>query len=235
MTKSFNLHLSAPAKCSYLEGKQSISQIIVPPNEINELYYASLLRQGFRRSGILVYRPHCGSCQACMSIRVDVQKFDFSKRFKRIINKNRHLQCRQLPLRWEEEHFELYRRYQTTRHQEQVDELQMRKDYKEFILNSYVDSTLLEYRDQHNQLKMISLIDISDDGISAVYTFYDPDDKNSLGHYGILCQIDLCRLSSKPWLYLGYWVSGCKKLNYKIDYQPAEIFRDGVWIPYNQL
>ncbi|NLJ52423.1 MAG: arginyltransferase, partial [Alcaligenaceae bacterium] len=78
------------------------------------------------------------------------------------------------------------------------------------------------------------LIDISDDGISAVYTFYEPDNKNSLGHYGILCQLDLCKITSKPWLYLGYWVDGCDKLSYKMDYQPAEIFRDGHWIPYNQ-
>lgn len=234
MTKFFNLHLSQPVKCSYLADKQSISQIVVPPDQVNAFYYAALLRQGFRRSGSFVYRPQCGSCAACLSVRIDINKFLASKRFKRIINKNRHLQCRQLPLRWEEEHFQLYMRYQIKRHEEHSKELKMRADYKEFILNSYVDSTLLEYRDQNNQLKMVSLIDISDDGISAVYTFYDPEDKNSLGHYGILCQLDLCKVTSKPWLYLGYWVEGCRKLNYKLDYQPIEIFRDGAWIPYNQ-
>ena len=234
MTKSFTLHISEPAQCSYLDNKKSRSEVIVPPYEVDSYYFASLLRQGFRRSGIFVYRPHCTTCQACISLRVDVNRFNTTKRFKRIINKNKHLQCRQLPLRWEEDHFQLYKHYQLSRHNEQGDELKMRSDYKEFILNSYVDSLLLEYRDAQNQLKMVSLIDVSDDGISAVYTFYDPEDKNSLGHYGILCQIDLCRLASKPWLYLGYWVEDCKKLNYKIDYQPAEILRDGLWIPYNQ-
>ncbi|MDO5667160.1 MAG: arginyltransferase [Alcaligenaceae bacterium] len=235
MTKSFDLHLSPPGKCSYLEDMQSSSQIIVPPHEVNSKYFGPLLRQGFRRSGAFVYRPHCGSCSACLSLRVEVAKFEISKRFKRIISKNRHLQCRQLPLRWDDEHVELYMRYQTARHGEQAEASRMRADYRDFILNSYVNSALLEYRDQDNQLKMVSLIDIIDDGISAVYTFYDPEDKNSLGHYGILCQVDLCKISSKQWLYLGYWVEDCSKLNYKIDYQPAEIFRDGAWIPYNQL
>lgn len=233
MTQSFNLHLSSPVKCSYLEDRQSSSQIIVPVNEINALYYAPLLRQGFRRSGLFVYRPQCVNCSACRSVRIDVNQFTVSKRFKRIINKNRHLHCRRLPLRWEEEHFQLYKKYQLKRHNETPQELTMREDYKEFILQSYVESALLEYRDHNHQLKMVSVIDISDDGISAVYTFYDPDDKNSLGHYGILCQLDLCKVSAKPWLYLGYWVKGCKKLSYKMDYQPLEIFRDGAWIPYN--
>lgn len=234
MTKFFNLYLSPPTKCSYLHGKQSISQIVVPPDVVDSFYYANMLRQGFRRSGTFVYRPQCNTCKACLSLRIDVENFTASRRFKRIINKNKSLQCRQLPLHWEEEHFQLYMRYQRARHQEEVDELRMRADYREFILNSYVSSALLEYRDADNHLIMVSLIDISDDGISAVYTFYEPDNKNSLGHYGILCQLDLCKITSKPWLYLGYWVDGCDKLSYKMDYQPAEIFRDGHWIPYNQ-
>ena len=234
MTKSFKLHLSAPNHCSYLEARQSSSQIVVPPEDINAFYYADMLRQGFRRSGVFVYRPHCQNCQACMSLRVEVDKFVPSKRFQRIINKNKDLTYRQLPLRWEEEHFQLYMRYQRSRHQEQQDEHKTRADYKEFILNSQVNSALLEYRDTNNQLQMVSLIDINDDGISAVYTFYDTDNKNSLGHYGILCQLDICKLLAKPWLYLGYWVDGCSKLNYKTNYQPAEIFHDGKWIPYNQ-
>lgn len=232
--QSFNLHLSSPVKCSYLADQQASSQVIVPANQVNAYYYGPLLRQGFRRSGVFVYRPQCAQCRACQSLRIDVNRFTLSKRFKRIINKNRHLHCRRLPLRWEEAHFQLYQKYQQHRHGEVQSELSMRTDYKEFILQSYVDSALLEYRDANHQLKMVSLIDMSDDGLSAVYTFYDPEDKTSLGHYGILCQLDLCKVAAKPWLYLGYWVEGCQKLNYKMDYQPVEIFRDGTWIPYNR-
>lgn len=234
MTKFFNLHLTTPHQCSYLENQRSSSQIVMPPDEVNAAYYADMLRQGFRRSGVFVYRPHCQGCQACLSLRVDVAKFKLSKRFQRIINKNKHLICRQLPLHWKEEHFQLYMRYQQSRHQEQQDEQKIRADYKEFILKSNVNSSILEYLDSNNQVVMVSLIDVSDDGISAVYTFYDTDNKNSLGHYGILYQLDICKALSKPWLYLGYWVDGCSKLSYKTDYQPAEIFHDGKWIPYNQ-
>lgn len=234
MTKFFYLHLSAPNQCSYLESKRSSSQVVVPPEDITAVDYADMLRQGFRRSGIFVYRPHCQHCQACMSLRVDVAKFVPPKRFRRILNKNKNLTCRELPLGWEEEHFQLYMRYQAQRHKEKQDEDHTRADYKEFVLNSNVNSRLLEYRDSNNLVVMVSLIDISDDGISAVYTFYDTDNKNSLGHYGILCQIKLCHALSKPWLYLGYWVEGCHKLNYKMDYQPAEVFHRDQWIPCHQ-
>lgn len=235
MNTSFTLHLSPPNQCSYLEDKRSSSQIVLPPEEVTAFYYATMLQHGFRRSGIFAYRPHCEDCNACLSLRVDVAKFAPSKRFRRIHTKNKGLQCRQLPLVWEEEHFQLYMRYQKTRHQEQQDEPTLRADYKEFILTSNVMSALLEYRNADKQVVMVSLIDISDDGISAVYTFYETENKNSLGHYGILYQLDLCKTLSKPWLYLGYWVESCNKLNYKMDYQPAEILRDGDWVPYHQV
>lgn len=235
MIKYFHLHSSPTGKCSYLDDKQSRVQIVVPPEQIDTVSYADMLRQGFRRSGVLVYKPNCEDCSACMPSRIDINRFNATKRFRRIINKNSDLQCRQLPLAWHEEHFQLYLRYQQIRHQENKTESQMRADYKEFILDSYINTVLLEYRDKNNQVLMVSLIDIIDDAISAVYTFYEPENKRSLGHYGILNQLELCKILSKSWLYLGYWVKDCRKLAYKMDYQPTEIFRNGAWTSYNKV
>lgn len=232
MKTRFMLHLTPPQDCNYLPQQQSRLEIIVPSETVTSAHYGELLRQGFRRSGVLVYRPNCPQCQSCLSWRVNTQAFTLNKRFRRILKQNQSLSCRQLPLKWQAEHEALFIRYQQQRHAEKQDAQTLAFEYKSFILDSRMNSSLLEFRDETGELQIVSLIDLSDDGISAVYTFYETNNKNSLGHYSILYQIALCQSLAKPWLYLGYWVADCPKLNYKKDYQPAEIYQEGAWVPY---
>jgi len=136
-----------------------------------------------------------------------------------------------VPLRFDAEHFALYRRYIRTRHagagMDDDDVMQ----YTQFLLTSRIHTDLIEFRDvQDQRLRMVSIIDVLDTGLSAVYTFFDPDLAcASLGTYGILWQIDRCRALRLPWLYLGYWIAQSRKMAYKTRYRPYQLLRDGVW------
>lgn len=221
--------LSEPYQCGYLPERKARSEVLVPPDAIGETEFSALLRQGFRRNGFLTYRPNCAQCQRCISVRVDVKNFRFSKSQKRVLKKNQDLRQRLLPLEFHQEHFEMFKRYQTIVHKEPHDLPEQEKQYQRFILDSFVDSWLIEYRNKANELKIVSLCDFSDDGISAVYTFYQANDPNSLGTYSILQQINLCKTLDMPWLYLGFWVKNNHKMAYKLRFQPLQYLNDGVW------
>lgn len=229
--KTLQFYSTASYPCSYIEGREARSQVAAPTHLIDSHTYSQLVHKGFRRSGLFTYRPHCDACQACQPIRVDVAGFTPNRTQKKIWRKHQNLTASNAPLEFQLEHFELYRRYVSTRHagagMDDDDEAQ----YTQFLLTSRVDTTLVEFRDQHGVLQMVSIIDILDTGLSAVYTFFDPHAAGSLGTYGVLWQIDRCRAMELPWLYLGYWIRESRKMAYKTHYQPCEILRGGDWIP----
>ena len=218
---------TAAYPCSYLPGKQSISQVAVPPRLITPGIYSKLVRQGFRRSGDFTYRPACPDCHECVPVRIPVERFRPDRSQRRCLAAHGGLHASEQPLRFSEAHYELYRRYQSQRHANGGMDLDDRSQYKRFLLHSQVDSRLVEFRNGAT-LRMVSVIDVLDDGLSAVYTFYDPE-ISGLGTFSILWQINQCQANGLPHLYLGYWIRNCRKMNYKARFSPIEGLIDGTW------
>ncbi|MGZ0019781.1 arginyltransferase [Nitrosomonas sp. wSCUT-2] len=222
-------HTTNPYSCSYLPGKLACSEVVTPEHSIDISAYAKLIQTGFRRSGHYIYRPHCEHCQACLSVRVKAKSF-VPKRFqRRAWKQHQHLQVTAHPLHYDPAHFALYQRYQTIRHAGGGMDQDCREQYHNFLLQSHVDSMLIEFRDL-DQLRMVSIIDLLPDGFSSVYTFFDPDIAHaSFGTYSILWQIEQCRNLGMDYLYLGYWIQENRKMRYKINFQPLEVLLDGRW------
>ena len=222
-------YLTANYACSYLPDRQARSQVATPAHFIDDAAYSQLIRAGFRRSGQFTYRPLCESCRDCVPARVVSAEFAPNRTQRRCQLRNRHLTARFLPLTYHDDHFALYRKYQASRHVGGGMDRDGSEQYTQFLLSSNVNSLLVEFRDA-GELVMVSVIDQIDDGLSAVYTFFDPErEKASLGTYGVLWQIDLAQRLELPYVYLGYWIAATPKMAYKKQYQPLEGLIDGCW------
>lgn len=227
--KTLQFYSTASYPCSYLPGLDARSQVAAPTHLIDTATYGSLVERGFRRSGLFTYRPHCDQCQACLSVRVDAQRFQPSRTQRKVWNRHQSLVTRILPLHWNPDHFALYERYQHERHRGDGMDDDSRSQYTQFLLASRVDSRLIEFRDAHNVLRMVAIVDLLSEGWSSVYTFFDPDYPGSLGTYGILWQLKACRDRGLPWLYLGYWIRESRKMAYKSRFQPLQMLKNGCW------
>ncbi|OYY92322.1 MAG: arginyltransferase [Hydrogenophilales bacterium 28-61-23] len=222
-------YLTAVYPCSYLPDKQARSQVAAPGNLIDTVVYSELVRFGFRRSGHHVYRPRCDACRACVAVRVPVSEFQLGRTQRRCLARNADLTLRLRPLAFDEAHYRLYQRYQAARHAGGGMDQDDREQFRGFLLQSQVDSALFEFS-LRGEVVMVALVDKLLDGLSAVYTFFDPDlEKRSLGAFGVLTQIRLAQEIGLPYVYLGYWIEACKKMTYKRNYQPLEGLIDGRW------
>ena len=228
-----HFYTTAPYDCSYLPDRQARSQVAIPPEHIDDQVYSTLVQRGFRRSGQFTYRPHCDGCQRCIAVRVLAQDFVPDRTQRKIVNrfnKPGFTQVRECPLAFDPEHYALYRAYQQSRHPNGGMDDDDADQYTQFLLSSGVDTRLIEFRVE-GRLVMVSVMDVLTDGLSAVYTFYDPSDaKASYGTYGILWQIIQCQYNNLPYLYLGYWIAESDKMAYKARFQPMEMLDDGCWI-----
>jgi len=227
---ALHFYLTAPYSCSYLPDKLARSQVATPSFLITTQIYSELVRRGFRRSGTFTYRPRCDACRACVPVRIAVASFTPSRVQRRIAKRHHGLDVSLHTLRNDsEEHFSLYQRYQKARHREDGMEGDSREQYRNFLLQSHVDSILVEFR-ENGVLRMVSIIDILEDGLSSVYTFYDPDvAQASFGTYNILWQIDLCRKLELDYLYLGFWIKESGKMAYKANFRPLQGLVEGEW------
>ena len=221
--------ISTPTPCGYLKDRDSVSLFADPKFPFSPAVYDLLIDHGFRRSADYVYRPHCPNCNLCVPVRVPVDQFQPSRSQKRVWNRNQDLQVTTHKLSLKQEHFDLYQKYQSQRHS---DGEMARHDidrYFEFLDSEWSETLLVEIRERE-KLIGVAITDVVRRGLSAFYTFFDPQqEQRSLGTFAILWQIEFAKRLKLPWLYLGYWISETRKMNYKTRFLPLEIRVNDEW------
>lgn len=228
---ALQFYMTAPYPCSYLADRAARSQVATPSFLITAPVYSELVQHGFRRSGTFTYRPHCDSCRECVPARIVVADFSPGRSQRRSWKQHRELAVTLHTLEDKPEYFALYQRYQHARHRDGGMDDDSPEQYRSFLLQSHVDSMLVEFREA-GVLRMVSVVDVLADGLSAVYTFYDPDvAHSSYGTYNVLWQIELCRKLELPYLYLGYWIKRSRKMAYKANFAPLQGLLHGAWQP----
>jgi len=225
-----NFFASSPESCSYLDNRKSVSAFANPYIDMDMSTYNELIQHGFRRSGGYIYRPHCPNCQECISVRIDIPQHQLSQNDKRCLKKNNDIKVSARKGKFYPEHFQLYERYINHRHADGSMANPNKADYHRFLICDWSDTSFYEFR-LGRQLIAVAVTDITESGLSAVYTFFEPGlSQRSLGHFAILLQIQEAKIRDLDHLYLGYWIRDCNKMSYKKRYHPLEGFINDQWV-----
>ena len=215
--------------CGYWPDRIARDLVFDPHDDRLPRFYPQALQWGFRRSGDIVYRPHCRGCRACVAVRIPVDLFRPNRSQRRVLARNAGIDMRVLPAARNDERLALYLRYLKARHPRGGMDDHGAHEFEQFLVGSWANTRFLELR-EHGRLLAVAVTDIDTHSMSAVYTFYDPDEeRRSLGRYGILWQIAEARRLGLDALYLGYWIKNCKKMNYKTEYRPIELLINQRW------
>jgi arginine-tRNA-protein transferase len=221
---------TAPLPCPYLDGRLERKIVTELSGPDAETLHEALSRAGFRRSHSIAYTPACPGCNACIPVRIIVDEFHPKRNMRRIYKQNAYLRAHQSSVRATAEQYRLFARYQEARHAGGDMALMGFYDYRSMVEDSPIDTFLVEFRTPDNQLKAVVLTDRMSDGLSAVYSFYEPDGSlTSLGSHMILWLIDEARRQGLPYVYLGYWIAESSKMSYKARFSPLEAFGPGGW------
>lgn len=228
-SEQVSLYLTGGRPCPYLRDRDEVIVLTNPSEPIGSSLYSGLLLRGFRRNGIFAYRPACPGCEACVSVRIPVDEFQPRRGQRRVWARNADLRAVVLRPYFDPAHWALYRRYQRSRHTGGGMDSDDPQGYAEMILDSPVDSCIIAFM-AGNRTLAVALVDVLPTGVSAVYTFYDPEEMSrGLGTYAILWQVAWTETLGLPHLYLGYWVKDSPKMDYKRHFNPLEGFVDGHW------
>lgn len=215
--------------CAYLADRTARTVIVDPGFPVTNQVYSDLLRRGMRRSVSYIYAPACPSCRACQSLRVPVAAFRPRRRQRRCWHHNADLTATMTEPGFSVEHFSLYRRYLQARHPGDGMDDQGPDEYLDFLIAPWSDTRFVEFR-LDGTLLAVAVVDLVEDGFSAVYTFFDPEfPRRGLGTYAVLWQIDAVRRYGLDYVYLGYWIAESAKMCYKADFSPCEVYRARSW------
>lgn len=222
---SLNFYQDRIHPCSYLADQQARNIYPDPQRPINNTLYAQLIQYGFRRSGEHVYRPFCPNCNACIPVRIKVQKFAPNRSQRRCLKNNSELSIQLKPAGFNEEHYDLYQRYLADRHLGGGMDNPTPQSYQHFLTSHWSDTSFVEVRNSQQTLVAVAVTDFVHNAASAFYTFFEPTlKKQSLGTFAILKQIELAKEYHLEYLYLGYWIESSQKMNYKTRFSALQYF-----------
>ncbi len=219
--------------CSYIDGQQAVTLFVDPTAELDCQLYTALAAVGFRRSGSHIYRPYCQTCSACIPVRLPVAEFQPRRAQLRTWKRNLDLQVTEEMPSYSEDYYDLYARYIRSRHADGDMYPPEVAQFKSFLVECREETRFYEFRSA-DKLLSIAVADRLQDGLSAIYTFFDPDEpQRSLGVQAVLWLIEEAKRLNLSYLFLGYWIKQCQKMNYKLEYRPIELFINSHWIPLN--
>lgn len=215
--------------CNYLPGRQARTLVADPGFALNRTHYTKLADKGFRRSGNYIYRPNCPACKACVPVRIDTGNFILRRNHRRIWRRNQDLSVNTVPAQFRQEYFALYRQYINTRHKNGGMENPTPADFMQFLTCDWAETLFFEMR-LEGRLIVVAAADLLDNGLSAVYTFFDPDTaRRSPGIFAILYEVYEAAGLKLDWLYLGYWIADCQKMSYKNRFPSLQYYYDNRW------
>ena len=227
--RDLKVYTTSPHRCSYLEQEEATTLFIDPRQPVDQVLYTNLSLLGFRRSGNHIYRPHCAHCNACIPARIPVAQFQPNRSQRRSWRRNSDLSVREAGHIRDDECYALYERYIRERHADGDMYPPDREQYESFLSNAWDCTRYYQFR-ENDRLLAVAVVDEMLDGLSAIYTFFDPDAADrGLGRYAILWQIETARARDLPHVYLGYWIRNCRKMAYKAEYRPLELYRENRW------
>lgn len=227
--KRVSFYATPDHECPYLDGRRAVTLFADPYAQLNNQIYTKLAQYGFRRSGRHIYRPACPSCSSCIPVRIQASAFKPNRSQRRTRQRNQDISVQISQPDYNDEQHRLYIKYISTRHPGGGMDVPEPDKYMDFLVADWTETEFVEFR-LAGKLVAVAVIDLFENGMSAVYTFYDPDlDRRSLGTLAILWQIEACVSRGLPWLYLGYWIPECQKMQYKQQFKPMQHFHNGVW------